>query len=307
MDGSMMLQGKVIAVTGGGRGIGRAVALACSREGAAVLVNDPGVATDGSGADARPAQQTVAEITAAGGLAYANFGDIAKPAGALSVIEDAIVLYKRIDGVINCAGILRDVIWHNMTRDQWDAVIDVHLGGAYNISRAATPHFKQQQSGSFVHFTSAAGLIGNVGQANYAAAKMGVVGLSQSLALDMARYGVRSNCIAPIAYTRMVSHLAEELSEDDEGYNPLKTMSPAKVAPLAVYLASDAAMMVSNQIFGVQGDEICVYSKPRPIRSVDRPEGWSARTIADELIPELRGELALTEETAQDWFPPDRL
>jgi NAD(P)-dependent dehydrogenase (short-subunit alcohol dehydrogenase family) len=302
-----MLQGKVIAVTGAGRGIGRAVALACAREGASVLVNDPGVETDGSSADSRPARDTVAQIEAAGGAAYANFGDISKPAGALSVIEDAIVLYKRIDGIINCAGILRDVIWHNMTRDEWDAVIDVHLGGAYNISRAATPHFKQQQSGSFVHFTSAAGLIGNVGQANYAAAKMGVVGLSQSLALDMARYGVRSNCIAPIAYTRMVSHLAEELTEDDEGYNPLKTMSPERVAPLAAYLVSDAAMMISNQIFGVRGNEICIYSKPRPIRTVDNPEGWTLQSIADELIPELRADMALTEETAHDWFPPDRL
>lgn len=303
----MILHGKVIVVTGAGRGIGRAVAMACAREGASVLVNDPGVETDGSGADSRPARDTVAQIVAAGGTAYANFGDISKPAGALSVIEDAIVLYKRVDGIINCAGILRDVIWHNMTRDQWDAVIDVHLGGAYNISRAATPHFKQQQSGAFVHFTSAAGLIGNVGQANYAAAKMGVVGLSQSLALDMARYGVRSNCIAPIAYTRMISHLAEELSEEDDGYNPLKTMSPDRIAPLAVYLVSDAAMMISNQIFGVRNNEISIYSKPRPIRSVDNPDGWTPQSIADELIPELRGDMALTEETAQDWFPPDRL
>ena len=303
----MMLQGKVIAVTGAGRGIGRAIALACAREGAAVLVNDPGVEADGSGADSRPAQETVAQIEGEGGAAYANFADISKPAGALSVIEDAIVLYKRIDGVINCAGILRDVIWHNMTRDQWDAVIDVHLGGAYNISRAATPHFKQQQSGAFVHFTSAAGLIGNVGQANYSAAKMGVVGLSQSLSLDMGRYGVRSNCIAPIAYTRMISHLAEELSEEDEGYNPLKTMSPDRVAPLAVYLVSDAATMITNQIFGVRHNEICVYSKPRPLRSLDKPEGWTPETIAQELIPELRGDMALAEETAHDWFPPDRL
>jgi NAD(P)-dependent dehydrogenase (short-subunit alcohol dehydrogenase family) len=302
-----MLEGKVIAVTGAGRGIGKAVALACAREGASVLVNDCGVETDGTGADSRPAREVVAEIVAAGGTAYANFADISQPAGALSVIEDAIVLYKRIDGIINCAGILRDVIWHNMTRDEWDAVIAVHLGGAYNISRAATPRFREQRSGSFVHFTSAAALIGNVGQANYAAAKLGVVGLSQSLALDMARYGVRSNCIAPIAYTRMVSHLAEEMSEEDDGFNLLKTMSPAKVAPLAVYLVSDAAAMISNQIFGVRNNEISVYSKPRPIKQVDNPEGWTPQSIAEDLIPELRMDFALTEETAHDWFPPDRL
>lgn len=193
------------------------------------------------------------------------------------------------------------------TRTEWDAVIDVHLGGAYNISRAATPHFREQKSGAFVHFTSSAGLIGNYGQANYAAAKMGVVGLSQSLALDMARYGVRSNCIAPIAYTRMVSHLAEEMTEEDEGFNPLKTMSPAKVAPLAVYLASDAAARVNNQIFGVRHDEITLYSKPRPIRTVVNPEGWSAQSIADELIPELRMDFARADEVTTDVFPQDML
>ncbi|MFT4026433.1 MAG: SDR family oxidoreductase [Novosphingobium sp.] len=302
-----MLQGKVIAVTGGGRGIGRAIALACGREGAAVVVNDPGVDQDGSGADSRLARDVAAEIVAEGGFAYANYADIAQPAGALSVIEDCLVHFKGVDGVINAAGILRDSIWHNMTRSEWDAVIDVHLGGAYNISRAATPHFREQKSGAFVHFTSAAGLIGNYGQANYAAAKLGVVGLSQSLALDMARYNVRSNAIAPIAYTRMVSHLAEEMSEEDDGFNLLKTMSPAKVAPLAVYLASDAAERVNNQIFGVRGDEITLYSKPRPIRTATNPEGWTPQSIAEQLIPELRQDLSRADEVAHDWFPPDTL
>lgn len=302
-----MLDGKVIAVTGGGRGIGRAIAFACAAEGAAVVVNDCGVGADGSGADSRPARETAAEIVAKGGFAYANYADIAQPAGALSVIEDCLVQFKGVDGVINAAGILRDAVWHDMTRSEWDAVIDVHLGGAYNISRAATPHFREQKSGAFVHFTSAAGLIGNYGQANYSAAKLGVVGLSQSLALDMARYGVRSNCIAPIAYTRMMSHLAEEMSEEDEGFNPLKTMSPAKVAPLAVYLASDAAARVTNQIFGVRHDEITLYSKPRPIRTVANPAGWSPQSIADELMPELRMDFARADEVATDFFPQDML
>ncbi len=302
-----MLQGKVIAVTGAGRGIGRAIALACAREGACVVVNDPGVDQDGSGADSRCARDVTAEINNEGGYAYANYADITQPAGALSVIEDCLVNFKRIDGVINAAGFLRDAIWHDMTRGEWDAVIDVHLGGAYNISRAATPHFREQKSGSFVHFTSAAGLVGNYGQANYSAAKLGVVGLSQSLALDMARYGVRSNCIAPIAYTRMVSHLAEEMTEEDDGFNLLKTMSPAKIAPLAVYLVSDAAARVSNQIFGVRHDEISIYSKPRPIRTVANPEGWTAQSIADELIPEMRRDFARADEIAHDIFPLDTL
>lgn len=302
-----MLQGKVIAVTGGGRGIGRAIAMACAREGACVVVNDPGVDQDGSGADSRCARDTVAEIVAEGGVAYANYSDITQPAGALSVIEDCLVHFKHIDGVINAAGFLRDALWHNMTRGEWDAVIEVHLGGAYNISRAATPHFREQKSGAFVHFTSAAGLIGNHGQANYSAAKLGVVGLSQSLALDMARYGVRSNAIAPIAYTRMVSHLAEEMAEEDEGFNLLKTMSPAKIAPLAVYLVSDAAARVTNQVFGVRDDEISLYSKPRPIRTVVNPDGWTPRSIADELIPEMRLDFARADEVAHDVFPLDTL
>jgi NAD(P)-dependent dehydrogenase (short-subunit alcohol dehydrogenase family) len=302
-----MLQGKVIAVTGAGRGIGRAIALACAREGAYVVANDPGVDQDGLGADSRCARDTVAEIIAGGGVAYANYSDIAQPAGALAVIEDCLVNYKRIDGVINAAGILRDSLWQNMTRGEWDAVIHVDLGGAYNVARAATPHFREQKSGSFVHFTSAAGLVGNYGQANYAAAKMGVVGLSQSVALDMARYGVRSNCIAPIAYTRMVSHLAEEMSEDDEGFNLLKTMSPAKIAPLAVFLVSDAGQRVTNQIFGVRHDEITLYSKPRPIRAVTNPAGWTAQSIADELMPDLRMDFARADEVADDLFPMDTL
>lgn len=302
-----MLDGKVVALTGGGRGIGRAIALACAAHGAAVVVNDCGVGTDGSGADSRPARETAAEIVANGGFAYANYADIAQPAGALSVIEDCLVQFNGVDAVINAAGILRDAVWHDMTRNEWDAVIDVHLGGAYNISRAATPHFREQKSGAFVHFTSAAALIGSHGQANYAAAKLGVVGLSQSLALDMARYGVRSNCIAPIAYTRMVSHLAEEMSEADEGFNPLRTMSPAKVAPLAVFLASEAASRVNNQIFGVRQDEITLYSKPRPIRTVANPEGWTAQSIAEELIPELRMDFARADEVATDIFPQDML
>jgi NAD(P)-dependent dehydrogenase (short-subunit alcohol dehydrogenase family) len=299
------LEGKVVAVTGAGRGIGKAIALACARDGAAVIVNDLGAEQDGTGADSRPALDVVAEIESFGGEAYASFADISEPAGGLSVIEDAIVRFKRIDAVINAAGILRDAIWHNMTRADWDAVIKVHLGGAYNISRAATPHFREQKSGSFVHFTSGAGLIGNHGQANYAAAKMGVVGLSQSLALDMARYNVRSNCIAPVAFTRMVSHLAEELDVNDPQLHTLKGMTPDKIAPLAVYLASDASSGVSNQIFGVRQNEIVLFSKPRPIRTVTRDQGWTPQSIAEELIPEIRRDFAFAEETARDVFPQE--
>lgn len=278
----MILSDKVVVVTGGGRGIGRAVARLCADEGAAVLVNDPGVARDGSGADSRPAKETAQEIVQAGGRAYANFASITQAAGAVQVVEDAISQFGRIDAVINAAGILRDTWWHRMTRDDWNEVIDVHLHGAFNICRIATPHFREQRSGSFVHFTSMAGLMGNRGQANYAAAKMGVVGLSQSIALDMARFGVRSNCIAPIAWTRMISEIA---GRADSAADAMRDLTPEKVAPLAAYLASDDAAAISGQVFGIAGDDVTLFSRPQPIRSLSKAGGWSPRTIADELAP----------------------
>src|SRR3569833_909942 len=204
-DRMAMLEGRVVAVTGAGRGIGCEIALLCAREGAAVVDNDPGVSSEGEGGDAGPAAQTVADIAAAGGRAHANTASVTDPAGAASIVEEAVQRFGRIDAVVNNAGILRDRIWHKMSHEDWRAVIDVHLGGAFNVSKAATPYFREQGSGSFIHFTSTSGLIGNFGQANYSAAKMGIIGLSQSIALDMARLGVRSNCIAPIAWSRMLA------------------------------------------------------------------------------------------------------
>jgi len=301
-----MLEGKVVAVTGGGRGIGRAVALACAAEGAAVVVNDPGVSQAGEGSDASPAATVVQEIAAAGGAAFANHASVADPAGAQSIIEDAVGQFGRIDAVVNTAGILRDAIWHKLSLEDWRAVIDVHLNGTFNVSKAATPHFREQGSGSFVHFTSGSGLIGNVGQANYAAAKMGIVGLSQSIALDAARYGVRSNCIAPIAFTRMIASLMPaDMPKDHPALQRYRDMGPDRIAPLAVFLASDAARDVTNQIFGVRGNEICLFSKPRPVRTVTKPDGWTAQSIADELIPAIRPDMPRADEVAADVFPPD--
>ncbi|MCB2076882.1 MAG: SDR family NAD(P)-dependent oxidoreductase [Novosphingobium sp.] len=300
-----MLEGKVVAVTGAGRGIGHAVALECAREGASVVVNDPGVAQDGEGSDFGPAEDTAREIRAIGGNAVANTASIVDPAGAASIIEDAVGAFGRIDGVINCAGILRDAIWHKMSRQDWQAVIDVHLNGAFNVCKAATPHFRDQKSGAFVHFTSGAGLFGNVGQANYSAAKLGVVGLSQSIALDMARYNVRSNCIAPVAYTRMISNLMQGAPEDHPEVAKLTAMGAEKIAPLAAYLVSDAARDVSNQIFGVRKNEITLFSKPRPARSLARSDGWTAQSIAETLIPAFRHDMARSDETANDVFPYD--
>jgi NAD(P)-dependent dehydrogenase (short-subunit alcohol dehydrogenase family) len=299
-----MLAGKVVAVTGAGRGIGREIALLCAREGAAVVVNDPGVTQDGEGGDASPAEKTVTDIRAAGGSAEANLASVADPAGAETIVADAIGAFGRIDAVVNNAGILRDAIWHKLSHADWHAVIDVHLNGAFNVARAATPHFREQQSGSFIHFTSGSGLTGNIGQANYAAAKLGIVGLSQSIALDMARYGVRSNCIAPVAFTRMIASLSQGAPESP-ALAATRSMGAEKIAPLVAYLASDEAKDVTNQVFGVRRNEIFLYSKPRIIRSMAKGEGWTPQSIAEELIPAFRADFERPDGTAKDLHPYD--
>ena len=300
-----MLEGKVVAVTGGGRGVGREIALLAAKHGAAVVVNDPGVGGGGEGGDAGPAQQTADDIVAAGGKAWANLASVTDPKGAASIVEDAVARFGRIDAVVNNAGILRDGIWHKMSHEDWAAVIDVHLNGCFNVSKAATPYFREQQSGSFIHFTSTSGLIGNIGQANYSAAKLGIVGLSQSIALDMARAGVRSNCIAPFAWSRMTASIPAETPEAQARVERLKTMSADKIAPLVVYLASDAARDVTNQIFAVRKNEIVLFSKPRPIRSMTKAEGWTPEAIADELIPAFRADMARGDEVSAHVFPYD--
>jgi NAD(P)-dependent dehydrogenase (short-subunit alcohol dehydrogenase family) len=283
-----MLEGKVIAVTGAGRGIGREIALLAAREGAAVVVNDFGGGPDGEGRDAGPAQTVVNEIAAAGGQAVANLADIADPKGAASIIEDAVKAFGRIDGVVNNAGILRDRIFHKMSQVDWDDVIRINLNGFFYVSKAAALHFKEQGSGAFVHFTSTSGLIGNLGQANYAAAKMGVVGLSNSIALDMARSGVTSNCIAPFAWSRMTATIPATTEAEKERVERFKSMSADKIAPLAVFLLTDAAKEVTGQIFSVRKNEVFLFSVPRPIRSMHRAEGWSPETLASDLLPAFR-------------------
>ena len=300
-----MLTGKVVAVTGAGRGVGREIALLAAQHGAAVVVNDPGVGGGGEGGDAGPAQQTADDIIAAGGRAHANLASVTDPLGAASIVEDAVRRFGRIDAVVNNAGILRDTIWHKMSHEDWRAVIDVHLNGCFNVSRAATPYFREQQSGSFIHFTSTSGLIGNIGQANYSAAKLGIVGLSQSIALDMARAGVRTNCIAPFAWSRMTASIPAVTPEQQERVERLKTMSADKIAPLVVYLASDAASAVTNQIFAVRKNEIVLFSKPRPVRSMTKAEGWTPESIAAELIPAFTPDLARADEVSAHVFPYD--
>src|SRR5690606_32771699 len=194
-------------VTGAGGGIGRDMALALAAAGAKVVVNDIGTSTTGEGTDAGPAQKVVEEIKAAGGQAVANMDSVAEAAAAGRIIQCALDHFGRIDGVVNNAGILRDRFFHKMSLDEWDAVIKVHLYGSYHMSRAAANHFKEQESGAFVHMTSTSGLIGNLAQANCSAAKLGLVALSTSVAQDMQKFGVRANCIAPYAWSRMIGSI----------------------------------------------------------------------------------------------------
>ena len=281
-----MLEGKVALVTGAGRGVGRGVALELARAGAAVVVNDLGVTLAGEAADEQPAQQVVREIEAGGGRAVANGGNVARWDDAQEMVAQAIDAFGRIDIVVNNAGNIRDVLFHKMTPEDFDAVIAVHLKGTFNVSRAAAPFFKQQASGCFVHMTSTSGLIGNLGQANYMAAKLGIVALSKSVALDMARFNVRSNAVAPFAWTRMVDSIPADTPEQQKRVEGLKKLVPEKIAPFVVALASDEGATVSGQIFGVRNNEIYLFSQPRPIRTAHTEEGWTPEAIAEQVFPQ---------------------
>jgi len=299
-----MLEGKVALVTGAGGGIGRDFALAMAAAGAKVLVNDLGTSVKGEGASGAPAQKVADEIRAAGGAAAVNSESVADWAAAQRIVQAALDHFGRIDVVVNNAGILRDRFFFNMSVDEWRAVIDVHLNGSFYVSRAAAPHFKAQESGCYIHMTSTSGLVGNLGQANYSAAKLALVGLSKSIALDMAKYHVRSNCIAPFAWSRMIGSIPAETPDQQARVEKLKGMQTAKIAPLAAYLASEAAREVSGQIFGVRANEIFLMSQSRPLRSVHREGGWSAETIATHAMPALRAHFYALERS-QDVFSWD--
>ncbi len=283
-----MLEGKVAVVTGAGGGIGREIALMMALAGARVVINDLGVSVTGDGGSATPAEQTKAIIEQRGGQAVINTNSVADWDSARGIVQTAIDAFGRIDIVVNNAGILRDVIFHKMTPDDWNAVINVHLNGSFYVSRAAAEHFRKQESGAFVHMSSTSGLIGNFGQANYSAAKLGITALSKSIALDMKRYNVRSNCIAPFAWSRMTGSIPAETPEQKARVEKIRQMTPDKNAPMAVFLASDAAKEVSGQVFAVRNNEIFLMSSPRPIRSVQRGEGWTPELIAEHAHPALR-------------------
>jgi NAD(P)-dependent dehydrogenase (short-subunit alcohol dehydrogenase family) len=301
-----MMRDKVVVVTGAGGGIGRDIALMMAEEGARVVVNDIGAALTGEVVGgAGPAQQVVQEISAAGGEAAASTDSVAGWDSARKIVQCALDHFGRIDAVVNNAGNLRDRIFHKLTEDDWHAVIGVHLNGSFFVSRAAADHFRQQNSGAYVHMTSTSGLIGNFGQANYSAAKLGIVGLSKSIALDMGRYNVRSNCIAPSAWSRMTSSIPANTPQEKERVEKLKRMECRKIAPMAVYLASDAAAAVTGQIFAVRANEIMLMGQSRPIRSVHLSDGWTPQSVADMAIPAMQKHFYPLDRTSDvmSWDP----
>ena len=282
-----MVAGKVAIVTGAGRGIGRAIALDLAANGARVVVNDIGGSLAGEGLDDAPAQEVVDAVRAAGGEAITSAASVSDWAGAQAIVASAVERFGRVDIVVNNAGILRDSIFHRMTPEDFDAVLRVHLYGSYHMCRAAAPHFIAQHGGAFVHMTSTAGLIGSMGQANYAAAKLGIAGLSRAISFDLEAHGVRSNCVAPGAFSRMIESVPGASPEQQAAYLAKRaaTMRPEQGAPRVTFLASDAADGVTGQIIGARGNELYLYSQPRPVRTMEREGGWRPQAIADELLP----------------------
>jgi NAD(P)-dependent dehydrogenase (short-subunit alcohol dehydrogenase family) len=276
-----LLDGKVAVVTGAGSGIGRGVALALASAGASVVVNDYGVTVDGRDPTSERALSVVKEIEKNGGHAVANADSVATMAGGQAMIDTALKTFGDLHIVVCCAGILKERMIFNMSEEEWDAVINTHLKGTFAVTRAAAPLMREQKWGRFINMTSTSGLVGNVGQANYAAAKLGIFGLTKVTALDMARYNVTANCISPFAWTRMIGTIPTETEAQKARVEKVKRMGPEHIAPVAAFLASDAAKDVTGQVFGVRGKEIMLFGHERPIMRVHNDEGWTPERIAD--------------------------
>lgn len=271
-----LLDGKVTVITGAGNGIGRACALLFAREGAQVLVNDLGSARDGTGASGGAADAVVAEIRAAGGSAETNYDDVARKEGAEAIVGQAISAFGRIDVLLNNAGILRDKTLLKMSREEWQAVLDVHLSGSFFCTQAAAQKMKEQASGSIINTTSVSGMLGNFGQANYAAAKAGIYGLTRTASIELQRYGVRVNAVAPIAKTRLTADLPMFETIED-------TLSPAHVAPAHLFLASDLSHDVTGVVLAVAGARVSVFKVVESPGKYKESDGgvWTAQEIAD--------------------------
>jgi NAD(P)-dependent dehydrogenase (short-subunit alcohol dehydrogenase family) len=286
--GMGVLSGKVVLVTGGANGIGKECALLAAREGAKVVVNDLGGGTAGGDeGSAGPADAVVKEIKAAGGQAVANSESVTNRAAVKRMVEQAMDTFKGLHAVINPAGILRDKMFHKMDDRDWDVVIDVHLNGAYNVARATIEHFREQQDGAYVLFTSTSGIIGNIGQANYAAAKMGVAGLSRIIAMEGVQKNVRSNIIAPFAWSRLIATIPIKDEASAKRVERMKNFMRAdQVAQLAIALC--AAKDVTGQVFAARGNEVFLMSQSRPLRGMAKIEGWTPETICSHAFPALK-------------------
>jgi NAD(P)-dependent dehydrogenase (short-subunit alcohol dehydrogenase family) len=263
------LDGKVIAITGSGRGIGRAVALAAAAEGAAVVVNDYGVSMDGNEPTSEVADAVVEEIKSAGGRAVANASSVTSMEGGASIVQSGVDTFGRIDGVVCVAGILRERMLFNMSEDEWDPVIETHLKGTFTVFRAAAPIFREQKSGRMIGFTSGA-FAASVAQANYSAAKGGIVSLVRSAAAGMRKYGVTANCIAPVAKSRMSGQVPFGLEMGE----------PEDVAPMVCYLLSDLAREVTGQVYTVNAGRIAVWNQPTEVREMRKDGRWTVDEIA---------------------------
>ena len=288
-----MLDGKAAVVTGAGRGIGRGIALALAGAGASVVVNDVGAALSGEGADQHPAQQVVDEIHAAGGKAVANYDSVAEFAQGEAMIARCVAEFGKIDVLVHVAGILRDRMIFNMTEEEWDAVIAVHLKGAYNVVHAASKRFREQQSGRIIAMSSTSAL-GAPGQPNYGAAKAGILGLIWSCANALARYNVTANAVMPAAATRMIDatprgkQVFEETGQWPSELAKGTERDPDNVAPLVVYLAGDAAQHVNGQVFGSFGYQVALFPQPRIVRALRHTRRWTPEELA-ELFPKTLG------------------
>jgi NAD(P)-dependent dehydrogenase (short-subunit alcohol dehydrogenase family) len=292
---SVMLEGKVAAVTGAGRGIGRGVALALAAAGAKVVVNDYGVDVHGQAPTTGPAFDVVAEIKQAGGDAVANNDSVASWSGAENIINTAVKQFGRIDIVVTCAGILRDRMVFNMSEDDWDSVLAVHLKGTFNCVRHAAPLMREQRSGRLITFTSGSGLFGNPGQANYGSAKAAISGLTKVVARDLGKYGVTCNAISPVAATRMTItpevikareiRKQQGIIREEKALAQLEDLKPEDVAPMVVFLASDHAAKVNGQFFLCAGGSISLVSQPRAVKTIYKPEGRWTLDELDELVP----------------------